>query len=316
MNILALSGTYVNSSLIQGGVTYLHHYLKEMANRGHHVKVLVVPEFRNGAKTSSDVIDGVEVIPKLLHRPTEEMLDEWADCVVSHLTFLGNMMRFETKPQVYISHNNNWFHSIQESDVRIVYNSNWIAKDFTERYPNEHVVCRPKSTFRTKRVQAKRDRKYVTLINFCKLKGGEVLRKVAYELPEVQFLAVRGAYGKQVEPMPPNVKIIDNTPDIDSVYKRTKILLMPSEQESWGRTATEAAEYGIPVISTETKGVMESMEEAAIYCDHPNQWAFEIKALLNDPKYYLWASNVVRRRLDKLAEETKDDFNRFEYILQ
>lgn len=317
MNILALSGTYVNSTLRQGGITYLHHYLKEMVNRGHHVRVLVTPNFRDGSVTHSGTVDGVEVIDKLLHRPTEREMDEWADCVISHLSLLGNLQAFSTWPKIYISHNNNWFGSIQDKPIRIVYNSNWMRDEFKVKYPNnKYVVCRPKSTFRTKRVQSQEERKYVTLINFCKLKGGEVLQSLAWQLPDVDFLAVRGAYGPQVEPMPSNVTIMDNTPFIEDVYKKTKILLMPSEQESWGRVATEAAEYGIPIISTETNGVMECMEEAAIYCDHPNQWAFEVNALLNDSEYYMWASNVVRRRLDVLAEETKDDFDRFEYILQ
>ncbi len=313
LNILVLSGTYIDNNRC-GGETYLHHYLKEMVRRGHDVRVLVMPNFRDRGKNTGGVFDGVEVIPELLNRTFEKQMDSWCDCVVSHLSLLGNMMQFRTRPQIFISHNDIKYGAISRSDIRVVYNSNWTAK--TMDYPNESVVCRPKTTFRTKRVSTQDKRRYVTLINFCKLKGGEVLQKLAWQMPDVEFLAVRGAYGKQVEPMPDNVTIMDNTLDIDSVYKMTKVLLMPSEQESWGRVAAEAAEYGIPIISTETRGVMECMEEAAIYCDHPNQWAFEVNALLTNSEYYQWASNVVRRRLDVLAIETQNDFDRFEYILQ
>jgi len=64
----------------------------------------------------------------------------------------------------------------------------------------------------------------------------------------------------------PNVEIVQNSPDILSVYKRTRILIMPSYYESFGRTATEAMCSGIPVICTPTPGLKENCSYAGIYC--------------------------------------------------
>ena len=41
---------------------------------------------------------------------------------------------------------------------------------------------------------------------------------------------------------------------------------MPSAYESWGRTATEAACSGIPVLCSDTWGLRENLGENGIYC--------------------------------------------------
>ncbi|MBQ1167082.1 glycosyl transferase, partial [Streptomyces sp. A73] len=69
--------------------------------------------------------------------------------------------------------------------------------------------------------------------------GGHVLRALAQRIPEQQFVAVRGAYGEQVDyDGLDNVEVLAQVPGeemAERVYGRTRVLLMPSSYESWGR---------------------------------------------------------------------------------
>ncbi|MBQ1164569.1 glycosyl transferase, partial [Streptomyces sp. A73] len=72
----------------------------------------------------------------------------------------------------------------------------------------------------------------VTLINCNPEKGGHVLRALAQRIPEQQFVAVRGAYGAQVDyDGLDNVEVLAQVPGeemAERVYGRTRVLLMPS----------------------------------------------------------------------------------------
>jgi hypothetical protein len=115
---------------------------------------------------------------------------------------------------------------------------------------------------------------------------------------------VQGAYGRQVIPpvVPPNVTLAANTPRIrDEVYARTRILLMPSEYESWGRTGVEAMASGIPVIAHPTPGLRESLGDAGIFVDRDDTagWADAI-AELSDPDVYAQVSRRAAARAREL----------------
>ncbi|MFI1769152.1 glycosyltransferase family 4 protein [Streptomyces sp. NPDC020800] len=60
----------------------------------------------------------------------------------------------------------------------------------------------------------------------------------------------------------------------EHVYSRSRVMLMPSLYESWGRVAVEAFASGIPVIAHPTPGLVESLGEAGIfaYRDDLNAW--------------------------------------------
>merc|ERR1712187_824288 len=59
--------------------------------------------------------------------------------------------------------------------------------------------------------------------------------------------------------MGPNVELIRGGADVDVIYRRTAILLVPSLwPEAFGLVAIEAQLRGIPVISTATYGLLEA----------------------------------------------------------
>ncbi|MBQ1165127.1 glycosyl transferase, partial [Streptomyces sp. A73] len=69
----------------------------------------------------------------------------------------------------------------------------------------------------------------VTLINCNPEKGGHVLRALAQRIPEQQVVAVRGAYGEQVDyDGLDNVEVLAQVPGeemAERVYGRTRVLL-------------------------------------------------------------------------------------------
>lgn len=95
----------------------------------------------------------------------------------------------------------------------------------------------------------------ITLVNANNNKGVHQFIKIAERMPNRKFLAVRPYYGElQMPPTPSNVEIVPFADDIREVLKRTKILLFPSQYESFGRIAVEAMLNGIPVIYSKSDG--------------------------------------------------------------
>src|SRR6185369_6628900 len=104
---------------------------------------------------------------------------------------------------------------------------------------------------------------YVTMINPCAVKGISILLDLARSLPQVRFAAVptwgttpadRAALAAL-----PNVTLLDPADDVDRMYERTRVLLMPSLwQEAFGVTAVEAMLRGLPVLVSDAGGLPEA----------------------------------------------------------
>jgi glycosyltransferase involved in cell wall biosynthesis len=133
----------------------------------------------------------------------------------------------------------------------------------------------------------------ITLVNANVNKGVNQFIELAKRMPHRKFLAVRPYYGEMwIPPAPSNVEWIAFDDDVRNILKRTRILLMPSLYESFGRIAVEAMYNGIPVLyskpqtnSTNVNGTTEGMEEwilpAGISCerDKPEEWIAAVEAL-------------------------------------
>jgi glycosyltransferase involved in cell wall biosynthesis len=263
-------------------------------SRGHTIKILL--KQANVHRIESHyVYDNVDVFPP--DQYTEISLFQWADAVLTHLDYSAwsqQLAGMFGKPVFQIIHNDYPRDHIISADRPqfIVYNSNWIKDKLA--YPHDSFVLHPPTDYRHYKVDMDAwDNEHITLINLDQNKGGEILREIAKALPVRKFLGVMGSYSEpikigQITDQPSNVQIMPKQQDIREAYKLTRILIMPSKYESWGRTATEAMASGIPVIASPTEGLKENCGNAGIFVkdrDDVSEWVKEIQKLDDEKRY-------------------------------
>ena len=153
----------------------------------------------------------------------------------------------------------------------------------------------------------------ITLVNANQNKGVVQFIDMAKRMPDRKFLAVIPYYGElRPPPAPDNVEWIPFDDDIRTILKRTRILVMPSYYESFGRIAFEAMYNGIPVIYSKinpkskypggsTEGVETWIKPAGIPADRENieEWVSAIEDLDNEETYHA-RSTLVKEHVQSL----------------
>lgn len=153
----------------------------------------------------------------------------------------------------------------------------------------------------------------ITLVNANQNKGTHVFLELARRMPHRKFLGVLPYYGeKQVPPAPSNVEWIGFDDDIRTILKRTRILLMPSYYESFGRIAVEAMINGIPVLYSKpakksvypggsTEGMQEWIGDAATACEREDyeEWTAAVTQL-DDTDVYTQVSEHAKEHIEAM----------------
>lgn len=323
MRILALAHQWIPQHCA-GAETMLHSMLRALARRGHQVDVTLSRQVGEPYTLS-----GVNVWPYVDKRDVFRWLGD-ADVLVTHLentprtAVLG---RLNGIPVVQVLHNTmritkEWL--LREPPQLVVANSEWMLADLGEAIPprTRPLVVRPlvhSGEYATP-TDAPRDR--VTLVNLRRMetspggstmgKGAEVFWALAERMPNVKFLGVLGGYGGQlVRDDLPNVEVLEHVPHHemrDRVYARTRVLLMPSSYESWGRVGTEALCSGIPVIAHPTPGLLESLGDAGIFVDRDDVdgWCRALRTLAMPRPYRAAALRAHRRSAELDPAEDLD----------
>lgn len=136
----------------------------------------------------------------------------------------------------------------------------------------------------------------ITLVNANQNKGVAQFIDMAKRMPDRKFLGVLPYYGElRVPQAPGNVEWTPFDDDIRNILKRTRILLVPSYYESFGRIAVEAMINGIPVLYSKpnpssvypggsTEGLHEWIHPAGLGCnrDAIDEWKSAIESLDGD----------------------------------
>lgn len=287
-----------------GAEMMLHQINKYLQTKGHTVKVLLKQANMHRIE-SHYIFDDVDVFPP--DQYNETTLFQWADVIITHLDYsawtqaLAGMFK---KPVFHLIHNNYNREHIRNAELTqfVVYNSEWTKQEL--QYPHPSIILHPPTDYRYYDVTEDAwDGEYVTLINLDHNKGGHILKAIAERMPQIKFLGVKGSYSEpikigQITDQPHNVRVINKQVDIRPYYRQTRILLMPSKYESWGRTATEAMCNGIPVIATKTPGLQENCGNAGIFVedrDDIDAWVNAINRLTSERVYRKWSAKAKAR---------------------
>lgn len=299
MNVLARVHLYPPDHCA-GAERMLHELLKALVRSGHRVQVHLS---RFCAARAPYELDGVEIYP----RATADWQAEAskADVLFTHLenssTMISASLLYD-KPLVQVLHNTHRGTSMWASCKHdlLVYNSDWMRIELGDDPAG--IVVRPPVFVADYEVEHPGFGYAATLINLNQDKGGVIFAQLAALLGGVDFIGVEGAYGEQLYPgRLSNVEIRPHGTDMRAVYQDTRVLLMPSSYESYGRTGIEALCSGIPVIATETPGLRESLGDAGIFM-RPDasvlEWARTLAAVLNAPDYTAMAARGRARAAD------------------
>lgn len=294
-----------------GAEWMLHEMLRALAGRGHEAEVWLS---QPAASSRPYEVDGVRVVPHLAGGKGFPAVAARAHGLVSHLEnvpFTAAVARGHGVPLITVCHNTfdlTWQPMVSGSTALAVANSAWMLAEAREyfaarscRGPDRWLVVRPPvwpGEYRTEPGEC------ITLVNCTMSKGAGVLSELARHLQDRKFLAVRGGYGEQQPPEWANVLVLDHMPGRsmrEAVYARTRVLLMPSDYESWGRAGVEAMASGIPVIAHPTPGLVESLGDAGIFVDRADVGAWRAAVLrLDDPAVYAAASRRALARSGQL----------------
>ncbi|MCC7173914.1 MAG: glycosyltransferase family 4 protein [Bryobacterales bacterium] len=165
----------------------------------------------------------------------------------------------------------------------------------------------------------------ITLVNPCAVKGISIFLELAKRFPEYPFAALPGWGTTDADRRDllalPNVRLLANVRDIAQVLRVTRVLLMPSLwYEGFGLSVMEAMLYGVPVISSDSGGLLEAKQGTRFvlpvrpierylpeFDEHglpspvvPPQdvapWAEALSALLTEPGLYREESETSRER--------------------
>jgi glycosyltransferase involved in cell wall biosynthesis len=279
-----------------GGELTAHQIARDLVRRGHDVLVFC-------KDPTIEELEGVKLKPM----GEASKFTSYADLIITQFEATKvamSLAKQSRKPLVHLIHNDmavRRYNLVRGNASLVVSNSDWVRNtigssvDSMVLYPPTH-----KEDYGVK----PKNREYITLVNLVELKGASIFWQLARIMPDKKFLAVEGGYGEQIIPdnIPSNVTLVKNTTDMSDIYAKTKIVIMPSSYESWGRVAIEAACSGIPTIAAPTPGLKESLSYSGIFVEDRNNVADWVEAIksLDDENEYKKYSELVKKRVSEI----------------
>lgn len=187
------------------------------------------------------------------------------------------------------------FASLRRRQIRradlVVANSKFIAEVLRKfRIPSE--VIYPFIGIENYKIHGKYDPKYITFIRPEPGKGLEIALSIAKRMPEEKFLFVGNSTQKLAARISDykNVSLLGWCSDMRQIYRKTKIVIMPSIwDEPFGRVPIEAGINGIPTVASNRGGLSESVGNGGILIDDPyniNDWLSALKRIASERNHF------------------------------
>jgi glycosyltransferase involved in cell wall biosynthesis len=168
----------------------------------------------------------------------------------------------------------------------------------------------------------------VTFIGPVPAKGLDRAIEIAAACPDIPFLFVESwllapdqlqALQDRIAPLP-NIRFQPRSPDMKAIFRRTRVLLAPSQwEEAWGRVASEAHCSGIPVVGSSRGGLPEAIGPGGIVLDYDAplaDWVGAVRSLWSDPVAHAAASDAARNYSRRPALDSEHQFTNFLSIIQ
>jgi glycosyltransferase involved in cell wall biosynthesis len=168
----------------------------------------------------------------------------------------------------------------------------------------------------------------VLFVSLQHRKGADIAIKLAESRPAIPFIFVESwtQIPEQTAKMRehvrtlPNVELVPNQPNLDSILPQIKLHLMPSRsQEAWGRTATEAQICGIPVLASNRGNLPATIGAGGITLDPDEpfeRWLAAFDRIMGDADVYADLSQKARAQGSRWIEDAKLAYETFENALQ
>lgn len=285
--IVLLSDSFLPTTFA-GSEISAYETIKYLRARGHTIRIFV-----NNWKVNE--YDGFEIHKYNIAEPFCKEQIQNADIVFFQMGYDSKnleLLQNRRKPVfvfIHLVESHPWILQQKFSfPISIIYNSHMTQDTLPTLHDNMRMIPYVETDkFKSIR-QDTISNNVVCLINCNKNKGGDMLKYLAARMPDVQFMGVKGGYSSQVtDSKSVNLTYIENQKDIITVFKKIGILIMPSKNETWGRTAVEAMSSGVPVIHSEAPGLVECVGGAGIMCQHDDEeaWEIAIRHLLDDRAY-------------------------------
>lgn len=299
-----------------GGELMTSVLLSALAQRGHEVKVATITQvepFTNG---------GVRVVPNMVDLLSHQ--EAAPDVFVTHpelAEFNYDRARGYGSRMVAIVHN------LEPRTVSALQDFRWDAVVANGRETQaalalagiDSVVVRPPTRFLPP-PRVTMPRRYITLVNLATTKGGETFWQLAERMPDHDFLGIIGGYGGQVlrDPVPENVVVTSSTVGMGMMLALSRVVIMPSEKETWGMVGCEALAAGVPVIATDLPGPREALDSGGCFIADPHDvdaWEAALREL-DDPALYEAAGLEALVRGGELLEQTERDLDAWVALIE
>ena len=302
MRLVSFCPRYV--PMLSGGETAAHALNAALAARGHDVSVVTSTQSED-RRVRKDV-DGVEVYYGRV-RPAHAryVAEREPDALFAQFEMAVPTVRFAIEaglPVVVFCHGPYGYSELAEHGLAhavdlFIFNSVFLLNLANRNV--HHVVVNPPLDRDRVRAPDGLVRRFVTLVNLHDNKGPHIFHTLAHVFIDKPFLAVKGAYGQQLVQDLPNVEVRETTPDIGRIYGESRVVLIPSAEESFGLVGVEAQSNGVPVVASDIPSLRESLGKGALFVAREDiaGWVTALRRL-DDPDVYAEMSHRARANAD------------------